>query len=576
MLGSGRLLSFGGEPMSALKALTLLEPQTEAADLSSAVARFSGPAILLGSDAKILVRNIAATVLFEEDQLSPALNMLAAQVRVSQEIVIEQITVVEEPCDTVRRFDVTMTPAQGGVLVLAKETTFEANLIRALKSSRELFRDLAMCSADFAFEVDATGAFAWVSPKGALGFSPLELNGRRAATFLGDRDREPGDQPFETRSGIEDKAYWLRAADGGLRAVRLTAVPVINAVGAWKGVRGVARDVTALLHAEHRQKLTTSIVNAMRSAIEPAEMLRRASDALVEGCEAGMAWIVGLHDAPSDGAALQSQKMDDTLKEIVSRVLRESLDTPLVFTSDEWAGLGVAVSFQGETNGVILIARKIDQPLLDREAFDLLKSVAPHIGIAVAQAKAFLLLAQQSRTDPLTGLLNRRGFMEDAGRRLAALRRTGRKGALVYLDCDHFKAINDCLGHGAGDQLLYEVGRLLNAESRAGDLCVRFGGDEFGLWLEETDEPGAVAKAEAVARGFRDVSRKLSLALAVTPSIGIAEASPEGAETIEDLMSRADVGLYAAKRAGRNRMGVHCVRPILGEPEVKVQPCSRP
>ena len=173
--------------------------------------------------------------------------------------------------------------------------------------------------------------------------------------------------------------------------------------------------------------------------------------------------------------------------------------------------------------------------------------------LRAAQAR----LLELSRTDELTGLLNRRAFDEETERRLRHLRRTGRWGALLYFDLDNFKPVNDSRGHNAGDEVLQTFAKLMNGPSRGGDVAARVGGDEFALWLDETDAQGALAKAELLARSF-EALKPLSASpdAPLAASIGVAAARPGYAGSIPELMAGADRAMYRAKRDGKGRIAV--------------------
>ncbi len=162
-------------------------------------------------------------------------------------------------------------------------------------------------------------------------------------------------------------------------------------------------------------------------------------------------------------------------------------------------------------------------------------------------------LALQARTDPLTGLLNRRSFVEEARRRIDRLDREQVPGTLMYVDLDHFKRLNDCCGHEVGDEALMLLADLLRLTVRPSDLVARLGGDEFALWLDSSDELTAAERAERLRL---DVPAALAaglppLAPSVSASIGIASRHPHVAEALEDVMRRADAAMYEVKRAGR-------------------------
>ncbi|GAB4136948.1 MAG: hypothetical protein Tsb0016_01730 [Sphingomonadales bacterium] len=171
---------------------------------------------------------------------------------------------------------------------------------------------------------------------------------------------------------------------------------------------------------------------------------------------------------------------------------------------------------------------------------------------AEALADAHAELDRLARSDALTGLANRRAFMESVATRLRHCARTGRSGALLYIDLDHFKSVNDSLGHAAGDAALIALGAGLKQQLRAADIAARLGGDEFAVWLEEADAEGAlrmaarlVALAPALRRAVGDPECRLGL------SVGAAVSHRD--ETLRGLLARADAALYRAKHGGRGR-----------------------
>jgi len=159
-------------------------------------------------------------------------------------------------------------------------------------------------------------------------------------------------------------------------------------------------------------------------------------------------------------------------------------------------------------------------------------------------------------TDPLTGMLNRRSFMQNA----TALMRIDQPLAALLLDVDHFKLVNDRLGHAFGDQVLVEIAARCRGALRAGDVLARLGGEEFAVLLPRQDAFRAAAVAERLRSAISNTPVTGPLGEhSVTVSIGGACAKP-GVSFIEELLLRADRALYAAKRAGRD-----CVRFDPGE-----------
>lgn len=170
-------------------------------------------------------------------------------------------------------------------------------------------------------------------------------------------------------------------------------------------------------------------------------------------------------------------------------------------------------------------------------------------------------LRRLAETDPLTALLNRRSFMEKANAAIAAAGAEAGQIALVIVDLDHFKQVNDNHGHAAGDAVIRAFADLLLGLFRSEcNLVGRFGGEEFAILLRDCDLSCAVAEArniqEALAARALPVSE--NLALKVTASLGVATRQP--GEDLSALMGRADQALYRAKNEGRNRMGIAASR----------------
>jgi len=160
-------------------------------------------------------------------------------------------------------------------------------------------------------------------------------------------------------------------------------------------------------------------------------------------------------------------------------------------------------------------------------------------------------LAMEARVDPLTGLLNRRGFDERAAAELSPAVRGSRPFALVILDIDHFKLVNDQWGHDVGDRVLRHVGNLLREQAREDDILARFGGEEFVALLPDADIDGAQGFADRV----RDsLVRHTGGLPSVRLSAGIRVGDPTS--EITALLAEADLALYDAKRAGRDRTTV--------------------
>lgn len=231
--------------------------------------------------------------------------------------------------------------------------------------------------------------------------------------------------------------------------------------------------------------------------------------------------------------------------------LEFAVDLPFWRTPAAWALIATAILFSAWRWARWRIAASQALALrLEREV------AARTAELAAKQVE----LEQLAATDELTRLPNRRRFFEVARRELQRLSRSSRDSrlALILLDLDDFKAINDTLGHAAGDAVLHEIGDVLAKTVRATDTAARFGGDEFAILLPMTDREGALRVAEKLMAAIRDLrvtwhGRELTVGV----SAGMAVVAPSAVfdeQEVVHLVQRADQTLYAAKRLGGGRV----------------------
>jgi diguanylate cyclase (GGDEF)-like protein len=179
-------------------------------------------------------------------------------------------------------------------------------------------------------------------------------------------------------------------------------------------------------------------------------------------------------------------------------------------------------------------------------------------------------LVEQARhmamSDPLTGLLNRRAGMDALLRGMASFDRHGHPLAIMLLDIDHFKRVNDTHGHEAGDAVLSGVAEVMRAMARRTDSVIRWGGEEFVVVLGNTGLPSAAIPAERLRKAIMDHMFRLpdGAQLQVTASIGLAAALK--GERADALIARADQAMYLAKSRGRNRCVIHDANASVPQP----------
>jgi two-component system, cell cycle response regulator len=205
---------------------------------------------------------------------------------------------------------------------------------------------------------------------------------------------------------------------------------------------------------------------------------------------------------------------------------------------------------------------KIDFAAMDAGALDYLVKgeITPRIlerslRYAVKLAESFEALRRLAIRDELTGLLNRRELDRILEEEQDRALRFGHPLAFLMVDVDHFKQVNDAHGHPAGDTVLREVARRLTASVRNVDRVGRFGGEEFGVLLVQTDRPSALDTAQRIRSAVEReaILATQSLAVNVTISVGAAVMAEDG-RSAKELVAAADKALYAAKGTGRNRV----------------------
>lgn len=227
-----------------------------------------------------------------------------------------------------------------------------------------------------------------------------------------------------------------------------------------------------------------------------------------------------------------------------------------VLLAASYDGLGWGISFALAT-ALLRFGVGIDQMPLETTLQVRILNEAAYlavVGVAIAglsqlrrtQAQLQLLATH----DPLTTVLNARAFASHVAQELGRNRRYGRPLALIYLDLDDFKKVNDAHGHATGDAVLRLVADAMRSAVRQADVVGRLGGDEFGVLMPETDGTLAHAVATRLAAGIRTVFRGTP---SVTASIGVVAVSGTEAGS-DELLRKADQAMYEAKRAGKDRV----------------------
>ena len=256
----------------------------------------------------------------------------------------------------------------------------------------------------------------------------------------------------------------------------------------------------------------------------------------------------GCRYASESVANTLGQSEDDLLGEGFLRFVHED-DRPLVCAAYE----------HGEPHEIVFRVanefhewRHLEAHVTDLRADRQIRGIVLNARDVTERVRLEEELTHQAFHDGLTGLPNRALFRDRLDQSLARSERSQEGLAVLMLDLDGFKQVNDSLGHDAGDQLLEEVARRFGEVTRPADTLARFGGDEFALLLEGTNETQAVAAAKRLVRNLSEPIRIAEHELVLGASVGIAMHAGGAAES-EELIRHADLAMYAAKEAGRGR-----------------------
>jgi diguanylate cyclase (GGDEF)-like protein/PAS domain S-box-containing protein len=525
---------------------------------------FPGPVLVVARNGVVLSANAQAEPVAQLLQggmtveLRDALNAaLAGKVAQVTPLLLGRREAIEE---IGQALDLVALPwAEGAaVLLLGRDITLERSLRSALIDSRQRYKDLVEASSDFAWEVDAAGRFTFVSPRGALGYTASELVGQSVRDFLMETD-EAESSPFTTRMPVDQVEVWFRDADGKAACLSATGLPLHGPEGEWLGVRGTCRDITAerareaaLARARHRQQLLAYILRMVRDELEPARLLMAAAEALVPALPA---LGVAIYCRGPDGVlACVAQAGSEPPQAMLAPLLtRLDAGEELLEARDEAGCLLLrATRYQGQMNGALCLLRGGPEDAPGEEETMLLDELSAQIGVTNQVLAREEELEKLSSTDPMTGLLNRRSFMDQLEQHFARPGGRAQSAALFYLDLDNFKLVNDRHGHQAGDRALLALTEILRNQSRTGDLAARLGGDEFALFC--AGMPAAIAEKKGgalleAAATLADFTADPELPLGL--SVGIAVFDPGTAEDLRSLLDRADAAMYAVKRNGK-------------------------
>lgn len=448
-----------------------------------------------------------------------------------------------------------------------------------LQESEERFRVLAENSSDMISRHRADGLCLYASPASTaiVGYTPEELVGRMFSDFIHPDDIADVAACYQGAASTRTVEYRFRKRRGEYLWLESTYRTLANSqTGAICEIHASARDVNTRKQMELREHVRAHVLQMITEGRPLNDILRTLIDAVEreapDAIAAGVMLTGGIvyHSAPRLPSSI-STNIERHLYDLVTRLgVLGAASADRIFVCDllsdpAWHDLHPALRDLGlrsawsilihsshkDSAGAFTLYR-FDKLQPDASAAEILRLASDLTSLAVEHRQLTDQLTFQAQNDALTQLPNRAVFADRLQRTLAGSARTGRTAAVLLIDIDRFKHINDSYGHPVGDELLCQVARRLSKRLRACDTLARMGGDEFAVIL---DDLSCAGDAELVANSLvKEFQRPMVLRereIFVTISVGSASCPLDSREP-DVLLKRADLALYRAKDAGRN------------------------
>ncbi|MBK7659082.1 MAG: EAL domain-containing protein [Betaproteobacteria bacterium] len=428
---------------------------------------------------------------------------------------------------------------EGTNVLLEREIRQHTQTQEELAASNERFRNLVEATSDWVWEVNEAAEYTYVSPKirDLLGYEPQEVLGRTPFDLMPPAEADRVRQAFGAiAAGHEPFAMLVntnRHKDGRAVVLETSGIPIFDIAGAFKGYRGIDRDVTHRVSSEERIRKLSRVVEQTANAVMITDVSGRIEYVNPKFCE-----ITGYEAEEVAGRN--------------PRFLKSGEQPPEVY-AEMWEALKTGRPWMGEFHNrrkdgaFFWCLQSVSSIRNEREEITHFVSVMEDIG---SRKHAESTIRRLAYYDTLTGLPNRRLFMDRFGLAVAAAQGKGGSIALLYLDVDRLKNVNDSLGHAVGDALIRTVGERVSHIVRKEDTVARLEGDEFAVLVSGVqDTHGAAHIVEQLAQALRRPINARGHELFATCSIGVALYPQDGTD-IDQLNRNADIALHQAKAQG--------------------------
>jgi diguanylate cyclase (GGDEF)-like protein/PAS domain S-box-containing protein len=409
-------------------------------------------------------------------------------------------------------------------------------------SPEQLYRLLADNATDVVTLHDLAGRYLYVSPSIRTfgGYSPEDLIGRACWELIHPDDTSAVQQAMATaivEGGIVTLEYRFLDKRGDYEWIETTA----RSVG--EEIQCSSRKVTERRIAQAQQAAVARLGDLVMLRPNVDEVLDEATRVVAETLDVE---LVGIVEHGEDGV--------DRVRAGVGwrdGVVGSAYDPEALRDHGVVSSATVIVGRPEEPLGVLTAHTLSSRPFADGDV-DFLQSVAHMLAVAIGRLRWAKQMEHAALHDALTGLPNRTLLLDRLRQALARAARENDKVAVLFLDLDNLKVLNDSLGHNAGDELLRAIGPRLRGELRASDTVARFGGDEFAVVCEHVDdEEHALRIAERLVRAFEDPFMVCGEERFGSVSVGFVVSG--AGRAAEELLSEADAAMYRAKERGRNR-----------------------